>query len=136
MLLRPFALAVSFLLGHGPATELSSIWRRFVGRIQKVTLLVWVDCDGCERRRVRKELESRTRVSSMDAVDPSECRVTVSGHVEAPEVVKRLRRRAGKKAEPWPFVPRPYDHKAPPGYVVRDDPEKAPLVRASSMEER
>lgn len=86
-------------------------------------------------------------VRSVD-VDPKECRVTVSGHVEAPEVVKRLRRRAGKKAEPWPFVPHElvphpyapgaYDHKAPPGYVrnVLDDPEKAPLVRASSMEER
>jgi hypothetical protein len=74
-------------------------------------------------------------VGSVD-VDPKECHVTVSGHVEAPEAVSRLRRRAGKKAEPWPFVPHPYasgvyGHKAPPGYVrnVLDDPEAAPLVR-------
>ena len=40
-------------------------------------------------------------VSSVE-VDPKQNKVTVSGQVEAPEVVKRLRRRAGKKAEPWP----------------------------------
>jgi len=86
-------------------------------------------------------------VSSVE-VDPKQNKVTVSGEVEAPEVVKRLRRRAGKKAEPWPYVPYEvvphpyapgaYDKKAPPGYVrnVLDDPDKAPLVRASSMEER
>jgi hypothetical protein len=81
-------------------------------------------------------------VGSVD-VDRKECRVTASGHVEAPEAVSRLRRRAGKKAEPWPFVPHPYasgayGHKAPPGYVcnVLDDPEATTLVRASSMEER
>jgi len=69
-------------------------------------------------------------VSSVE-VDPKQNKVTVSGEVEAPEVVKRLRRRAGKKAEPWPYVPYEvvphpyapgaYDKKAPPGYVRRVD---------------
>jgi copper chaperone CopZ len=105
-----------------------------------------MDCEGCERR-VRKALEGMEGVSSVE-VDPKQNKVTVSGRVEAPEVVRRLRRRAGKKAEPWPFVPYEvvphpyapgaYDKKAPPGYVrnVLDDPDKAPLARASSTEER
>lgn len=81
-------------------------------------------------------------------VDQKQNKVSVSGHVEAPEVVERLRRRAGKEAKSWPYVPYEvvphpyapgaYDKKAPPGYVrnVLDDPDAAPLVRASSMEER
>ncbi|CAL4937711.1 unnamed protein product [Urochloa decumbens] len=113
---------------------------------QELAFLVRMDCEGCERR-VRKALEDMKGVSSVE-VDPKQNKVTVSGRVEASEVVKRLRRRAGKKAEPWPFVPYEvvphpyapgaYDKKAPPGYVrnVLDDPDKAPLVRASSMEER
>ncbi|KAL6901821.1 hypothetical protein ACP4OV_004697 [Aristida adscensionis] len=113
---------------------------------QDVTLLVRMDCEGCERR-VRKALESMKGVTGV-VVEPKESRVTVSGYVEAAEVAARLRRRAGKKAEPYPFVPYEtvphpyapgaYDHKAPPGYVrnVLDDPDAAPLVRASSTEER
>ncbi|XP_039827609.1 heavy metal-associated isoprenylated plant protein 27-like [Panicum virgatum] len=125
---------------------------------QKVDLLVRMDCEGCERR-VRKALEDMKEPSGRPLagvpagvcsveVDPKQNKVTVSGQVEPPEVVKRLRRRAGKKAEPWPYVPYEvvphpyapgaYDKKTPPGYVrnVLDDPDKSPLVRASSMEER
>lgn len=89
----------------------------------------------------------RAGVSRVE-VDPKQNKVSVSGYVEAPEVMERLRRRAGKEAQPWPYVPYEvvphpyapgaYDKKAPPGYVrnVLDDPDAAPLVRASSMEER
>lgn len=137
---------------------------------QTVELLVRMDCEGCERR-VKKALEDMkgafsvrrpsiraerlltnnracsAGVSSVE-VDQKQNKVSVSGHVEAQEVVERLRRRAGKEAKPWPYmpyevVPHPYapgayDKKAPPGYVrnVLDDPDAAPLVRASSMEER
>lgn len=111
-----------------------------------VELLVRMDCEGCERR-VRNALEGMRGVSRVE-VDPKHNKVTVSGYVEAPEVVARLRRRAGKQAQPWPFVPYEvvphpyapgaYDKKAPPGYVrnVLDDPDAAPLARASSTEER
>lgn len=68
--------------------------------------------------------------------------------MEPNKVLKRVRRKTGKKAELWPFVPYnvvahpyapgAYDKKAPPGYVrnVADNPGASSLVRASSTEER
>ena len=105
-----------------------------------------IDCEGCERK-VRKALEGMEGVSSVE-VAPRQHKVTVAGYVDAGKVMRRLARRTGKRVEPWPYVPYDvvahpyapgaYDKKAPPGYVrnVLDDPDKAPLVRASSMEER
>ncbi|KAL6648777.1 hypothetical protein ACP70R_013001 [Stipagrostis hirtigluma subsp. patula] len=115
-------------------------------QFQKVELKVRMDCEGCERK-VRKALEDMKGVSSVE-VEPKQNKVTVSGYVEQAEVVERLQRRAGKKAEPWPYVPYDvvphpyapgaYDKKAPPGYVrnVLDDPDVGPLARASPTEER
>ncbi|KAL6648776.1 hypothetical protein ACP70R_013000 [Stipagrostis hirtigluma subsp. patula] len=130
--------------------ELRALLAKILGKKKRkecqVFDVVRMDCEGCERR-VRKALEGMKGVTKVD-VNPKESRVTVEGFVEAAEVAARLRRRAGKKAEPYPFVPYEavahpyapgaYDHKAPPGYVrnVLDDPDAAPLVRASSAEER
>lgn len=53
-------------------------------------------------------------------------RVTVTGHVEVKEVMRKIMS-TGKKAEPWPYVPHSlvaypyaagaYDKKAPSGFV-------------------
>uniref|UniRef100_A0A0D9VPQ1 HMA domain-containing protein n=1 Tax=Leersia perrieri TaxID=77586 RepID=A0A0D9VPQ1_9ORYZ len=105
-----------------------------------------MDCEGCERK-VRKALEDMKGVDSVE-VDAKQNKVTVTGYVEQEEVLDRLRRRAGKKPEPWPYVPYDvvphpyapgaYDKKAPPGYVrnALADPDAAPLARASEEEEK
>lgn len=79
-------------------------------------------------------------------VDPKQHKLTVIGYVDPKKVLHRVRRKTGKKAELWPYVPYDtvfhpyaagaYDKKAPPGYVrnVAEDPNMAPLARASSME--
>ncbi|KAF0914626.1 hypothetical protein E2562_030691 [Oryza meyeriana var. granulata] len=115
-------------------------------QFQKVEVKVRMDCEGCERK-VRKALEDMKGVSSVE-VDVKQNKVTVTGYVEQEEVVERLRRRAGKKAEPWPYVPYDvvphpyapgaYDKKAPPGYVrnALADPDAAPLARATEEEEK
>ncbi|XP_008809430.1 heavy metal-associated isoprenylated plant protein 27-like [Phoenix dactylifera] len=115
-------------------------------QFQTVEMKVRIDCEGCERK-VKNALEEITGVSSV-LIEPKQNKVTVTGYVDAKKVIERVRRRTGKKAEPWPYVPYDvvphpyapgaYDRKAPPGYVrnVLDDPKLAHLVRASSMEER
>lgn len=132
---------------------------------QTVELKVRMDCEGCERR-IRHALEGMKgnyrinpfRYCSLDGdgderagvrsveVDPKQKKVTVEGYVEAKKVMRRIERKTGKKAEPWPYVPYEvvehpyapgaYDKKAPPGYVrnVLSDPEAATLARASSTE--
>ena len=79
-------------------------------------------------------------------IEPKHKKVTVIGFVDPKKVIKRVEWKTGKKAEPWPYVPYDvvphpyapgaYDKKAPPGYVrnVLDDPDAAPLARASSTE--
>ncbi|KAJ0974218.1 hypothetical protein J5N97_016183 [Dioscorea zingiberensis] len=120
-----------------------------------------MDCEGCERK-VRRAVEgmkgvtqvevnpkqSKLTVSGYVEVNPKQSKLTVSGYVEANKVLKRVRRKTGKHAEIWPYVPYDvvyhpyaagaYDKKAPPGYVrnVMEDPAKANLARASSMEEK
>uniref|UniRef100_A0A0E0K8Y9 HMA domain-containing protein n=1 Tax=Oryza punctata TaxID=4537 RepID=A0A0E0K8Y9_ORYPU len=115
-------------------------------QFQKVEVKVRMDCEGCERK-VRKALEEMKGVSSVE-VDAKQNKVTVTGYVEQEEVLERLRGRAGKKAEPWPYVPYDvvphpyapgaYDKKAPPGNVrnALADPDAAPLARATDEEEK
>ncbi|XP_042386274.1 heavy metal-associated isoprenylated plant protein 27-like [Zingiber officinale] len=112
--------------------------------LQTVELKVRMDCEGCERR-IRHALEGMKGVRSVE-VDPKQKKVTVEGYVEVKKVMRRIERKTGKKAEPWPYVPYEvvehpyapgaYDKKAPPGYVrnVLSDPEAATLARASSTE--
>ncbi|KAJ8512338.1 hypothetical protein OPV22_002772 [Ensete ventricosum] len=113
-------------------------------QLQTVELKVRMDCEGCERR-VRKAVQGMKGVSSVE-VEPKQKKVTVIGYVDPKKVIKRVEGKTGKKAEPWPYVPYDvvphpyapgaYDKKAPPGYVrnVVDDPDAAPLARASSTE--
>ncbi|XP_006649426.1 heavy metal-associated isoprenylated plant protein 27-like [Oryza brachyantha] len=115
-------------------------------QFQKVEVMVRMDCEGCERK-VRKAVEEMKGVSSVE-VDAKQNKVTVTGYVEQEEVAERLRRRTGKKAEPWPYVPYDvvphpyapgaYDKKAPLGYVrnALADPDAAPLARATDDEEK
>ncbi|GLJ24813.1 hypothetical protein SUGI_0474470 [Cryptomeria japonica] len=99
-------------------------------QFQTVVLRVRMDCEGCERK-VRKSLENMKGVRSLE-VDRKQLKVTVTGYVEANKVLKRVRRRTGKKAEMWPYKPynlvyypyaaQVYDKKAPAGYVRNVDP--------------
>lgn len=98
-----------------------------------------MDCEGCERR-VRKAAEGMKGVTEVQT-EPKKQKVTVVGHVDPEKVLHRVRRRTGKKAEYWPFVPvevvdRPYvagvyDKKAPPGFV-RNTPDN--IAPATSTE--
>ncbi|KAF8673458.1 hypothetical protein HU200_044144 [Digitaria exilis] len=115
-------------------------------QFQTVEMKVLIDCDGCERR-IRKSLEGVSGVTSVD-VAPRQHKVTVTGHVDAAKIMRRVAYKTGKRVEPWPYVPYDvvahpyapgaYDKKAPPGYVrnVVSDPTAAPLARASSTEVR
>ncbi|GLJ24807.1 hypothetical protein SUGI_0474370 [Cryptomeria japonica] len=99
-------------------------------QFQTVELRVRMDCEGCERK-VRKSLENMKGLRSLE-VDRKQLKVTVTGYVEANKVLKRVRRRTGKKAEMWPYKPynlvyypyaaQVYDKKAPAGYVRNVDP--------------
>ncbi|KAK9115386.1 hypothetical protein Syun_022183 [Stephania yunnanensis] len=92
--------------------------------IQTVEIKVKMDCDGCERR-VRHSVSSMRGVRTVE-VDRKQSRVTVTGHVEANKVLKRVRN-TGKRAEFWPYVAynlvtypyvtQAYDKRAPAGYV-------------------
>ncbi|GLJ24809.1 hypothetical protein SUGI_0474400 [Cryptomeria japonica] len=99
-------------------------------QFQTVELRVLMDCEGCERK-VRKSLANMKGVRSLE-VDRKQFKVTVTGYVDANKVLKRVRRRTGKKAEMWPYKPynlvyypyaaQVYDKKAPAGYVRNVDP--------------
>jgi hypothetical protein len=64
-------------------------------------------------------------------VERKQNKVTVTGYVDANQVLKRVRR-TGKRAEVWPYKPyhlvyypytaQVYDKKAPSGYVRNVDP--------------
>ncbi|XP_031477338.1 heavy metal-associated isoprenylated plant protein 27-like [Nymphaea colorata] len=84
-----------------------------------------MDCDGCERK-VKKSIEGMKGVTSIE-INRKPHKLTVEGYVEPNKVVERVRKKTGKPAELWPYVPyklvtQPYaagtyDKKAPPGYV-------------------
>ncbi|XP_068642415.1 heavy metal-associated isoprenylated plant protein 21-like [Aristolochia californica] len=92
--------------------------------VQTVDIKVKMDCDGCERR-VKHAVSSMKGVRSVE-VNRKQSRVTVTGHVEANKVLKRVKS-TGKRAELWPYVPhnlvfypyiaQAYDKKAPAGFV-------------------
>ncbi|RRT76392.1 hypothetical protein B296_00023257, partial [Ensete ventricosum] len=102
---------------------------------QTVDLKVKMDCDGCERRvkhavsSIRGTLAHLIsfpfRVTNVN-VNRKQSRVTVTGHIEAKQVLERIES-TGKKAELWPYVPYnlvaypyvagAYDKKAPSGFV-------------------
>nr|XP_009403887.1 PREDICTED: heavy metal-associated isoprenylated plant protein 22-like isoform X2 [Musa acuminata subsp. malaccensis]XP_018678668.1 PREDICTED: heavy metal-associated isoprenylated plant protein 22-like isoform X2 [Musa acuminata subsp. malaccensis]XP_018678670.1 PREDICTED: heavy metal-associated isoprenylated plant protein 22-like isoform X2 [Musa acuminata subsp. malaccensis] len=83
-----------------------------------------MDCDGCERR-VKHAVSSIRGVTNVN-VNRKQSRVTVTGHIEAKEVVRKIKS-TGKRAEAWPYVPYSlvaypyvagaYDKKAPAGFV-------------------
>ncbi|XP_057819171.1 heavy metal-associated isoprenylated plant protein 27 isoform X2 [Cryptomeria japonica] len=99
-------------------------------QFQTVELRVRMDCEGCERI-VRKSVENMKGVTSVE-VDRKQFKVTVTGYVDANKVLKRVRRKTGKKAEMWPYkpynlvsqpyAPQVYDKKAPAGYVRNAEP--------------
>ncbi|XP_030525968.1 heavy metal-associated isoprenylated plant protein 45 [Rhodamnia argentea] len=68
-----------------------------------VELLVHMDCEGCEKR-VRRAVSKIAGVDSVE-VDMDSQKVTVTGYVDQRKVLKAVRR-AGRKAEFWPY---PYD---------------------------
>ncbi|KAJ8465584.1 hypothetical protein OPV22_028136 [Ensete ventricosum] len=92
--------------------------------LQTVDLKVKMDCDGCERR-VKHAVSSIRGVTNVN-VNRKQSRVTVTGHIEAKQVLERIES-TGKKAELWPYVPYnlvaypyvagAYDKKAPSGFV-------------------
>ncbi|KAK8965284.1 Heavy metal-associated isoprenylated plant protein 26 [Platanthera guangdongensis] len=110
--------------------------------MQTVEIKIRMDCEGCERR-ARQSAEGMKGVTKAE-VDPKKNKLTVEGFVDPKKVLKRVRRKTGKAAVLWPYVPYDtvyhpyavgaYDKKAPPGYVrnVADDPG---VGRASSLEE-
>ncbi|KAA8532004.1 hypothetical protein F0562_006854 [Nyssa sinensis] len=113
-------------------------------QLQTVEIKVKIDCEGCERR-VRKSVEGMKGVTQVE-VEPKQHKLTVIGYVDPNKVLHRVRRRTGKPAEMWPYVPYDvvahpyapgvYDRKAPAGYVrnVMADPRTSILARASSTE--
>ncbi|KAG0462153.1 hypothetical protein HPP92_020629 [Vanilla planifolia] len=115
-------------------------------QLQTVEIKVRMDCEGCERK-VRRAVEGMNGVKSVE-LEAKQNKLTVTGFVDPQKVLKRVIRKTGKHAEPWPYVPYDmvfhpyaagaYDKKAPPGYVrnVADDPKLGPLARASSLEEK
>ncbi|KAJ6839986.1 heavy metal-associated isoprenylated plant protein 27-like [Iris pallida] len=115
-------------------------------QLQTVEIRVKMDCEGCERK-VHRSVQGMEGVSSID-IDPKQHKLTVTGYVEPRKVVNRVRRKTGKAAELWPYVPYDtvdhpyaagaYDKRAPAGYVrnVNSDPSLAPLAQASSTEIR
>ncbi|ONK71632.1 uncharacterized protein A4U43_C04F10700 [Asparagus officinalis] len=142
-------------MGYGRVAEFASdlcSFPRFYRRqkkikeLQTVEIKVRIDCEGCERK-VRKAVEGMEGVSSIE-VEPKQHKLTVIGYVDPKKVLRRVRRKTGKHAVPWPYVPYDtvyhpyvtgaYDKKAPAGYVrnVVEDPNVAPLARASSTEVR
>ncbi|KAL5999103.1 Heavy metal-associated isoprenylated plant protein 27 [Asimina triloba] len=112
-------------------------------QLRTVEIRVRMDCEGCERK-VKKAVEGMKGVTQIE-VDRKRNKLTVTGYVEPKEVLKRVRRKTGKKAEFWPYVPHSvvphpyapgaYDKKAPAGYVRDVDPNNA-LARASPTEEK
>ncbi|KAF6170721.1 hypothetical protein GIB67_015673 [Kingdonia uniflora] len=106
--------------------------------LQTVEIKVKMDCEGCERK-VRRAVEGMRGVTQVD-VEPKQHKVTVIGYVDPNKVVRRMRRRTGKMAELWPYVPYEevahpyaqgvYDKKAPSGFVRKS----SWLGRASSSE--
>ncbi|KAJ8628622.1 hypothetical protein MRB53_021945 [Persea americana] len=93
-------------------------------QLQTVELKVRMDCEGCELK-IKKALFKMKGAESV-VIDRKRQKVTVTGYVEAREVLKKVRS-TGKKAELWPYVPynavahaftpEAYDKKAPPGHV-------------------
>ncbi|CAL9071933.1 unnamed protein product [Musa textilis] len=69
---------------------------------QTVDLKVKMDCDGCERR-VKHAVSSIRGVTNVN-VNRNQSMVTVTGHIEAKEVVRKIKG-TGKRAEAWPYVP-------------------------------
>lgn len=113
--------------------------------LQTVEIKVKMDCEGCEKK-VMKAVQGMEGASSID-IDRKQHKLTVIGYVDPKKVLQRVRRKTGKRAELWPYVPYDtvyhpyaagaYDRKAPPGYVRNvEDSTMAPLARASSMETR
>ncbi|KAF3789686.1 Heavy metal-associated isoprenylated plant protein 26 [Nymphaea thermarum] len=70
---------------------------------QKVEIKVRMDCDGCERK-VKKSIEGMKGVTSIE-VNRKHHKLTVEGYVEPNKVVERVRKKTGKRAELWPYVP-------------------------------
>lgn len=76
-------------------------------------------------------------------LEPKKHKLTVVGYVEPAAVVRRVRRRTGKMAELWPYVPYDvvyhpyapgaYDKKAPPGYVRNAMADGNPAVSSAAM---
>eukprot|EP00253_Pinus_taeda_P017819 PITA_17819 len=102
--------------------------RKRLKQFQTVDLRVRMDCEGCERK-VRNALTSMKGVRTVE-VERQQCKVTVTGYVDANKVLKRVRR-TGKRAEVWPYKPyhlvyypytaQVYDKEAPSGYVRNVD---------------
>eukprot|EP00253_Pinus_taeda_P035903 PITA_35903 len=102
--------------------------RKRLKQFQTVELRVRMDCEGCERK-VRNALTSMKGVRTVE-VETQQCKVTVTGYVDANKVLKRVRR-TGKLAEVWPYKPyhlvyypytaQVYDKEAPSGYVRNVD---------------
>ncbi|BAT99042.1 hypothetical protein LR48_Vigan06g125200 [Vigna angularis] len=96
-----------------------------------VNIRVKMDCKGCVRK-VKHAVEKLKGVESFD-VNQKLQRVSVTGYVDAKEVLEAVRR-TGKTADNWPFVPYnlpafpyvqgAYDVKAPSGFV-RNVPNNA-----------
>ncbi|PKA60131.1 Heavy metal-associated isoprenylated plant protein 26 [Apostasia shenzhenica] len=141
----------------GVMDKVSDLFSEFAGGVvaakkrkrkpfQTVEIKVRMDCEGCERK-VKQAVEGMKGVTTVEVIGKQN-RLTVAGYVDPKKVVATVRRKTGKPAELWPYVPYEmvyhpyvagaYDKKAPPGYVrnVVDDPRLGPLVRASSTEEK
>eukprot|EP00257_Ricinus_communis_P010820 XP_002531159.2 heavy metal-associated isoprenylated plant protein 27 [Ricinus communis] len=113
-------------------------------QLKTVEIKVKMDCEGCVKK-VKKSVQGMKGVTNVE-VERKQSKLTVTGYVDPNKVLQRVRHRTGKRADFWPYIPYDelphpyapgaYDRKAPPGYVrnVLEDPEAAPLARASSFE--
>ncbi|KAL7127807.1 hypothetical protein ABFS83_14G275800 [Erythranthe nasuta] len=114
----------------------SSCKKKKKKQLNTVSVKIRMDCDGCALK-VNKAL-SRVKGAKSVELDMKQQKATVSGYVEAKDVLKAAQS-TGKKVEPWPYVPYTmvahpyaagvYDKKAPPNFVrATDDPAVVTLT--------
>ncbi|XP_043695090.1 heavy metal-associated isoprenylated plant protein 21-like [Telopea speciosissima] len=117
--------ALDYLSNFCTVTSISIRSRSKRKPMQTVDIKVKMDCDGCERR-VKHAVSSMKGVKSVE-INRKQSRLKVSGYIDPNKVLKRIKRRTGKKAEFWPYVPynlvyypyvsQAYDKRAPAGFV-------------------
>ncbi|CAM8911071.1 hypothetical protein QQ045_031975 [Rhodiola kirilowii] len=111
-------------------------------QITTVHFKVRMDCDGCEHK-AKSTLKSMKGVRSV-VVDRKQQKVSITGVVDGPKLLKKFKQKSGMTCQLWPYVPyymvanpyisQAYDKKAPANHVRKVDPS-AP-VKETTMDPR